>query len=236
METVFERTSMVSDIVTKLPQASDVFKKYKIDFCCGGHRPLYLAVQERGLDESEVLNTLHELYEQKKAQNEMTVNWTEASYSELINHIMQKHHAFLYNELPALSQFVTKIFRVHGHSHPELEELHSLFHTLKPELEKHTVKEEQEAFPLIKQYEEDQSSDSLQKAQSYLQSLEDEHEGAGDVLKKIREVTNDYTLPEGACMSYQLTFQRLEALESDMFEHIHLENNILFQKLMKESA
>ena len=41
---------------------------------------------------------------------------------------------------------------------------------------------------------------------------------------------HDFTPPEGACGTYRLVYNRLEALESDLFEHIHVENNILFPR------
>ena len=51
----------------------------------------------------------------------------------------------------------------------------------------------------------------------------------------MREITRDYTLPEEACMTYQLTFKKLEELENDTFNHVHLENYILFPRVLNES-
>jgi regulator of cell morphogenesis and NO signaling len=62
--------------------------------------------------------------------------------------------------------------------------------------------------------------------------LENEHIGAGNVLKELRKITNDYTVPADACNSYIATYSILQELESDLFQHIHLENNILFPRLI----
>jgi regulator of cell morphogenesis and NO signaling len=233
MEGVFQNSTIVSDIVTILPKASDVLKQYRIDFCCGGNRPISEAIQEKGLSENEVLNKLNHLYEQVQASDVQGTDWTKATDLELIDQIVHKHHAYLSEELPQLSPYVTKILRVHGPQHKELADVHQLFHQMKTELEQHTIKEENEIFPLILEYEKNPSSKLLDQLTLSIKELEEEHEAAGDILKKLRDVTRDYQLPEGACMTYRLTFKRLEDLESDLFQHIHLENNILFPRLLK---
>nr|WP_034681692.1 iron-sulfur cluster repair di-iron protein [Caldalkalibacillus mannanilyticus] len=231
---VFDHTSKVGDIVTQFPQASDLFKAYRIDFCCGGNRPLGEVISEKNLNEEEILKQLNEGYEQKISEGQKQHNWTQAPYSEIIRHIIHKHHAYLYQELPQLSPYVTKVFRVHGISHPELVEIHRLFHELKTELEQHSMKEEEVVFPLILAYEHNPGAESLQNLKNGIDELQNEHDHAGDILKRMREVTEDYKLPEGACMTYQMTFKRLQEIESDLFEHIHLENNILFKRVLAD--
>lgn len=51
------------------------------------------------------------------------------------------------------------------------------------------------------------------------------------MLKEMREITENYRLPEDACRTYTLTYQKLEEMESDLFQHIHLENNVLFPRV-----
>ncbi|AIE58993.1 hypothetical protein MGA3_11465 [Bacillus methanolicus MGA3] len=78
-------------------------------------------------------------------------NWTQATYTEIIDHIVQKHHRYLAEELPQLSPYVTKVLRGHGAQHPHLSKVHTLYNQLKTELEQHIIKEETESFPLILQ-------------------------------------------------------------------------------------
>ncbi|ADU30431.1 iron-sulfur cluster repair di-iron protein [Evansella cellulosilytica] len=236
METVFTRDTKVRDIVIRVPRSDELFKTHKIDFCCGGNRPIHEAIEEKGLDEASILTSLQSLYDQAvdmKALDEE--DWTSAPYSILIDHVIHRHHRYLVEELPDLSFYVTKIFRVHGDSHPELAELHRLYHSLKTELEHHMVKEEQFVFPAIRQYDESNMETDRSAALSKIDELEAEHEEAGNLLKQMRQVTSDFTLPEGACTTYKMTFQRLEQLESDMFQHVHLENNIMFPRLAGEA-
>ncbi|MED4989944.1 MULTISPECIES: iron-sulfur cluster repair di-iron protein [Parageobacillus] len=233
MEKRFTEQSIIGDIVAQFPKASDIFKAYKIDFCCGGQRPLKEAIQERNLDGKAILEQLNTLYAQSLEKDEK--NWSEASYSELIDHIIQKHHRYLAEELPNLSPYVTKVLRVHGVHHPHLAQIHKLFNELKTELEQHTIKEETHAFPLILQFEETPTPENRETMKQAIRELINEHDVAGDIIKTIREITNDFTPPEDACRTYHLVYNRLEALEEDLLEHIHLENNILFPRVLHET-
>lgn len=229
MNTPFTLQDQVGAIVSKFPKASDLFKQYRIDFCCGGNRSLKDAASGPNLDAEAILAELNHLYETSTQTTD--IDWTTASYTDLVNHIVNRYHAYLNENLPNLSAYATKILRVHGAGHPELREVHQLFHQLKMELEQHTIKEETEVFPLILQYDETKDEALRDTIVAKLEELEAEHDGAGDILKKLRDVTDDFTPPADGCTSYRLTFQLLEELESDTFEHVHLENNILFPRL-----
>lgn len=232
---IFHSSQKIGEIVTKFPKSADVLKEYKIDFCCGGDRKLETAIREQGLPESEILDKINRLYEEFKNLETDERNWVEAPLGDLVDHIVNTHHAYLGVELPRISELVTKILRVHGEHHPELSKVHKLFHSLKMELEQHVIKEETIQYPAIKEYEKSKTEAALEKAVKITKELEDEHTGAGDILKELRKVTDDYKAPEDGCNTYRLTYIKLQELESDTFQHIHLENNILFPRLMELS-
>jgi regulator of cell morphogenesis and NO signaling len=229
--TQFNADQKIGEIVTQFPKAADIFKEYRIDFCCGGDRLLKGVLQEEGLNEAEVLDRINSLYEELKDVNNSDKDWTQESSSRLIDHIINTHHANLQVQLPRLSELTTKILRVHGAHHPELATVHRLFHSLKMELEQHLIKEEEIEFPLIKDYETNPSPETRDKILKVLNELETEHEGAGNLLKELRKVTEDFKLPEDACNTYRITYEKLEDLENDTFQHVHLENNILFPRI-----
>lgn len=234
MEQTFTETSVVGEIVTKFPKASDLFKSYRIDFCCGGNRPLIEAIRERNLSVEEVLTNLNTLYQETEALNKTRIEWEHASYSELIDYIINKHHRYINEELPKLSPYVTKVLRVHGAGQPHLAQIHRLFHELRVELEQHLIKEETVDFPLLLEVEKNRTDENYRKLQKVVDELEDEHSHAGTILKELREITNNFTPPEGACGTYRLVYQRLEDLEADLFQHIHLENNVLFPRAVAQ--
>lgn len=64
--------------------------------------------------------------------------------------------------------------------------------------------------------------------QNPVRVLMTEHDAAGDFLREMRELTDDFTAPENACASYKSLYFGLEELEKDLHQHIHLENNVLF--------
>ncbi|PEB52324.1 iron-sulfur cluster repair di-iron protein [Bacillus pseudomycoides] len=228
----FTKTSIVGEIVTVFPQSSDLFKKYRIDFCCGGDKTIEVATQTKEISSDELLKILNQQYTLYKSKNNESTNWSEVNLSTLIDHIIEKHHRFIQEELPQLSPYVTKVFRVHGQTESHLSIVHRLFHELKLELEQHIMKEETLVFPLIKTYEQNPTEENLVLAIERLEELEQEHDKAGDLIKELRIITNDFTPPGHACRTYRMVYNRLEDFESDLFQHVHLENNILFKRLL----
>lgn len=230
----FSSQQKLGEIVAEFPKSAELLKGYRIDFCCGGNRPLAEAIREQELDEAEVLGKLNELYEKFSTDmNKLGEDMREAPIEELVDRIINKHHAYLWSELPQISKLTTLILRVHGQNHPELAKVHKLFHSLKTELELHLSKEEAEQYPAIRKYLEDNSGEGLKAAVQIIGELEEEHTGAGSILKELRLVTDDYRIPSDVCETYELTYMKLQEMENDIFQHIHLENNILFPKLAK---
>lgn len=229
--TTFTIEDTPADIVRAFPKSSDVFKKMRIDFCCGGDKPLSEVKAKQEIDKEALLLELNSAYKDWKAKGNKETDWQQISNTEIVDYIIGNHHAYLADELPALGQFVTKIFRVHGGSHPHLVNLHRLYHRFKADMEEHMVQEEQELFPLIKQYDETPTPALLIEIQRINEEMEKDHDAAGDLLKMMHDITDGFTLPEGACNSYRITYARLIELEENTFQHVHLENNILFKKL-----
>lgn len=231
----FKSSDAIGYIAAQFPKSMEVFKEYKIDFCCGGNVPLIEEIKEHNLNEEEIMNKLEEAYNKTMSIKNEDINYNKLSYSDLIDHIVNVHHAYLQRELPKIGELTAKILRVHGVRHGELAKVHKLFSTLRMELEEHTIKEETVDFLKIKEYEKTNSKELLNEIASAIKELKSEHEGAGDILKELRKITNDFTVPEDGCNTYRLTYDKLKELESETFEHIHLENNILFPRLVKDS-
>ncbi|GAA0371881.1 iron-sulfur cluster repair di-iron protein [Bacillus horti] len=228
MKQTFSGSQTIAQIVTDFPHAANLFKEFKIDFCCGGQQSLTKALEQKGLDEETFIQKLRTSYEEEKKRGEQQLTmWKLVPSDKLIDHIVHTHHGYLRQELPVLSSFITKVSRVHGEAHPELIELNLLFHQMKVELEQHLIEEEEILFPLIKRKDGQAFSPS---EKSLFEKAETEHSTVGEILQKMRSITQDYTLPEGACGTYTLSFQKLELLEADIFQHVHLENNILFTR------
>lgn len=227
----FTATDSLGQIVATFPSAGDYFMTHHIDFCCGGERSLAEALTEQKLSEKNILEPLNELYAAFQERNEVFEDWAQADKGKLIDHILTAHHKFLREELPAISVLLFKLLGVHGKHHQELFEVHHTFNLLRLELESHLIKEEVWLFPAVVAYELEKRPEQLTEIKLLLETLEAEHVGAGDLIKALREITDHYTVPEDGCTTFALTYAKLQALEKNTFEHIHLENNILFKNL-----
>ena len=90
------------------------------------------------------------------------------------------------------------------------------------------AKEEGILFPAIKAKEADYN---FQLDEKTLSLIEDEHEEVGTMIKKIHDLSDNFTAPEWACNTFKALYFKLEEFTNDLFQHIHLENNILFPKV-----
>lgn len=118
-----------------------------------------------------MLTELNTLYHNTKRLNESEIDWKNASYRELIDYVINKHHRYLNEELPQLSSYVTKVLRVHGASQPHFAQIHELFHELRMELEQHLIKEEMEDFPLILEFEQNPTNENYAKLRKVVNEL-----------------------------------------------------------------
>lgn len=231
MKLPFTETSLVKDIVNELPKASDLFKGYRIDFCCGGNIPLAEAASERNINIETLMAELAKVYQNSAGEPADIKVWIETDSKTLVDTIVEKFHRPLEEELTMLSPYVTKVAKVHGGSHTELVRMYELFYELKKELLEHTAKEEATVFPGLLKLDEAEGEER-QAILAEIMELEKEHDHAGAILKELREITGDFIPPIGACGTYRLVFKRLEMLEAETFMHVHLENNILFPRYL----
>ena len=215
-----------AEIVKLFPKASDIFKLREINFCCRGDQPLIDVVKKQRMDGDVLLTELNNAYKEWYKEEQSTTDWDQISPSDLINYITSAYLNNFKNELPALSGFVTRVYNVHGNRDPHLEELYRLYHLLKTEMEEHIAEEENKVFPLIKEGEA-----SKAKIQELNSKWKNKYDAMVDLLEQIKKITKDFTPPEGACNTYQMTYARLAELESETLDYIHLENNILLTKI-----
>ena len=216
--------SKVGEIATEFPLATRVFARHDIDFCCGGGKPLSEACARRGVDGHSVLA---EIEKELADPNTSEVRWDQAPLGDLVVHILAAYHRPLDEELPRLEGMVRKVVSVHGDKRPEMfPELLSVFLGLKAELQDHMAKEEEILFPMIK-------SGDGGMADGPISVMEQEHESAGQALRRIRELTDGYEVPEEACNTWRALWHGLRALEEALHQHIHLENNILFPRALE---
>jgi regulator of cell morphogenesis and NO signaling len=229
-------TNTVRELAVVLPGATRVFEQFGIDYCCGGGHTLLYACRIADLSFDEVVRSL----EEESARTNLDLrNWQEESLASLAAYIIDRHHFFTKQELERLEKLIVKVLAKHGEKHPELSEVRNLFQHLKQDLIPHMLKEEQVLFPYIARLEKAVGERRaipppfFGTVRNPVRMMSMEHDTAGDLLKQLRSVTNGYTPPPDACISYQTLYEALAAFEGDLHQHIHLENNILFPRAVE---
>ncbi|MDT9335280.1 iron-sulfur cluster repair di-iron protein [Clostridium perfringens] len=231
MEKLIRKDYSLGEVVTVYPAVVKKFNDMELDYCCGGSKSLELALKEKGIDVDKFVEDLNKEFKEFKFENSQYVDWREKSSEELISHIVETHHGETFRLLKEIDPLMVKVFRVHFSHDPELlMKVHSLFGKLKCELEEHLLKEENILFPLMIKYDKAKDEKEKKEIEEDIRIIVNEHEAAGDILKELAEVTDDYKVPEWGCISFKLLYDYLHDLEKDLFIHIHKENNILFPR------
>jgi regulator of cell morphogenesis and NO signaling len=228
-------TKTIREIAVEAPATTRVFEEFKIDFCCGGGYSFNDACRRAGVKPELVSQKISQVL---KDDRELGAPETKG-VSELIDYILEKHHVFTKAEITRLSALMEKVRRKHGETHPELFLLQNELIRLCDDLTPHMQKEETVLFPFIKNLEMALTGDlstprpPFGTVKNPIRMMMTEHDTDGEILRKMREITNDYAVPETACTSFRALYFGLEALEKDLHRHIHLENNILFPQAVK---
>ena len=231
MEKLIRKDYSLGEVVTVYPVVVKKFNDMELDYCCGGSKSLEVALKEKGIDVDKFVEDLNKEFKEFKFENSQYVDWREKSSEELISHIVETHHGETFRLLREIDLLMVKVFKVHFSHNPELlMKVHSLFGKLKCELDEHLHKEENILFPLMIKYDKAKDEKEKKEIEEDIRIIVNEHEAAGDILKELAEVTDDYKVPEWGCISFKLLYDYLHDLEKDLFIHIHKENNILFPR------
>ena len=234
-----ENNQIVGELVAKDYRTAQVFKKYKIDFCCKGNRTLEAVCEEKKVDPGVLINDLEAAMQQKEKGDIDFQSWP---LDLLADYIEKTHHRYVEEKSLEIKPYLKRVCQVHGPEHPELFEINEHFNATAGELAMHMKKEEMILFPyirrMVKSKQEGLKLDSpaFGTIQNPVKMMMMEHETEGDRYRKIAELTNNYTPPQGACNTYRVSFSLLKEFEEDLHLHIHLENNILFPKAIELEA
>lgn len=220
----------LSQLVRNHPIATIFLNEKNIDYCCGGGDNLYQAIENKNYKVDTFLAELESYLEKEEAKINAPIG--EELYSmdvaSLIAHLENTHHRDERILISNVEEKLTTILSVHyTHHKEELIKVFKLFSDLKKELLVHFVQEEKEVFPLMMNTK---TTDSLSK----IEALEAEHEAAGDIIKELIKVTDNFTAPKDGCLTYKATYTILKQLVEDIFIHIYKENNILFERYKKD--
>lgn len=212
----------LADLAITHAGASRVFLKHGLDFCCQGRRPLEEACSEKGLDPSTILAEIG-----NEESNGNLHELANKPIGELVDFIESHYHLRLRAELPELISMADKVERVHASKASCPRDLASHLRSIHAAILEHLAKEEQVLFPMIR-------SGYRNRASAPIRVMEQEHEDHGKNLEYLRGLAHDFVAPPEACATWKALYLRLKRLSDELMEHIHLENNVLFPRVLCE--
>jgi len=220
----------IGQIVSRDIRKAEVFKRFGLDFCCGGKKTVEAACREKGIDATDVQTALSKIEDFPSRQPEFN-NW---KLSSLVDYIINEHHQYVNNNTQLIRELADKVAGKHGEQQPSVKEINDKLSTLLGELTTHMRKEEAVLFPYIKTMEQlgGPVNIGFASVQDPIWVMESDHDLAGELMRDIRELSNSYTPPENACNSQKLLYYKLGEFEDSLFQHVHLENNILFPRAL----
>jgi regulator of cell morphogenesis and NO signaling len=214
-------TSTLADLAVTRPAAARVFYRHRLDFCCGGQRPLADVCAERGLDPDVVLAAI----DREGTLTGDARRWDLEPLPELIDLIVGTYHRRLRETFPDLRRLAATVEARHGEKTECPRGLTAQLAAMHQEVLDHLAKEERVLFPLI-------LGGLGRMGAGPVRVLESEHEGHARNLQIVRQLTNDLQPPAEACATWRALYLGLQALEQELMEHIHLENNVLFRRAL----
>jgi regulator of cell morphogenesis and NO signaling len=213
---VLDEQQSIGQIAVELPGATAIFRRLKLDFCCGGQVSLTQAASEKGLDVQAIMGELMGL-QRTNAPLENT------STSALIDHVLARYHAVHREQLPELIRMARRVEAVHR-DHPLVPNgLTVLLEEAEQDLLSHMMKEENILFPMLKAGGNPFVSQPISMMRS-------EHSQHGAMLEQLMAVCDNANAPQGACNTWRALYAGISQLHEDLLNHIHLENNILFSQ------
>jgi regulator of cell morphogenesis and NO signaling len=159
------------------------------------------------------------------------------SLGALADHIERTHHAYLREALPVLVEQADRVAAKHDVRDGRLGAVATTVRELADEMFQHMAKEEEILFPLIRGLERDGGGAAHGGSiANPIRQMEQEHDGAGGALARLRELTDGFACPAEACNTHRALLAGLAYLEADLHMHVHKENNVLFPRALALEA
>lgn len=211
----------LGQLARRIPGATGLFDAHQLDFCCAGNRSLRTATESLGIDPQPLVDALKNLEQRAVAEPEQ--DWSDASDTQLVEHLLVRYHAVHREQLPELIRLARRVEHVHGDREDCPHGLADHLEAMAQELDSHMRKEEMVLFPMITRGQGGMASMPISAMRS-------EHDDHGTELRRLAELTHNITTPRDACTTWRALYTGLRSFRDDLIAHIHTENNILFER------
>jgi len=224
----------ISDIVKMDYRTADVFKKYQLNYCCSGAVSLKSACEMKGIDFDLISIELKEATRNLILPNYLPFDEWKIDF--LIDFIINIYHDYIYRVIPSYSSTLESFTRGHQTKYPELIRIKELFTKLTEILTLHNRHEDEIIFPYIKQIDsayrrkEPYGNLFVRTLRKPLHTIEREHFQIQELLNDLKTETKQFTVPDNACVNYQVIIKKIEEAYNNLLQHKFLEHAILFPK------
>jgi regulator of cell morphogenesis and NO signaling len=212
----------LGDLVAAVPAAGRVLRRFGVDYVGHGSEHVGSACRLLGVDVQLVMKSIAN--EPPEATDTV---WLTKPLGALIDHLLHHYHAQARVDLPELAKLSQKVAL--AADDPRLTEVAIICERLLSEGLSHLDREEAVVFPWIR-------STRPTGPDSPVWELREEHDHHQEHLKRLRVLTGGYTLPANASDDQRRLYAKLQATETDLLDHMHLENNVLFPRALQEAT
>lgn len=157
----------------------------------------------------------------------------QTSLGELIDLIEDTHHTFTRSELSRITGLMEDPELA---SLPQLDALRQCFDALRADLESHLTKEEFILFPYIAALDADPANPPaacFDSVANPIRMMRLEHITMVGLLETLRELTAQYRPAADSSPQIFLLFASLAGLDSDLIQHMHWEDHVLFPRALQ---
>jgi regulator of cell morphogenesis and NO signaling len=159
--------------------------------------------------------------------------------TQVVENIESSHHDYLRETLPVINELIDRVVNAHGTNDDRLTDIQKLFEKLSADLENHLLHEEEALFPMVRDMEVDGAIKPTRCGETVggpIACMENDHNAAREEIGQLRKLTDDYAVPEFACMTYRNMLEKLDQFEQNTIVHMHKEEEVLFPGALKAQA
>jgi regulator of cell morphogenesis and NO signaling len=192
-----------------------------------------------GLSPMIILNTLARVQPEVVPSNVDISGLESMTLVQVVEHIESMHHAYLRETLPVIGELVGRVVTAHGAGDERLVKLQTLIEKLATDLENHMLHEEEALFPMCRDMEVEGTVKLTRCGDAVggpIACMENEHNIAKEELAQMRELTDNFAVPAGACGTYRALLEHLARFDQDMAAHIYKEDTVLFPRALQTQA
>jgi regulator of cell morphogenesis and NO signaling len=227
----------IGQIARSEPAAIEVFRSLGIQYCCQGQEDIESASKTVGISTTELFTKIHRA---KEASCGNRGPWVDPILEALILHLVRSREMLMDSDLPRIASLAHDLARCGDQVQPHAVELAMVVEALAREVESHLAKEEAMLFPLIQKIELSYVGKGVVavRPKSFhrgVGKMVHQHEKIGYLLSVAQRLTDGYETGSSSCAPYRELCEKLKALDREIREEVHLENNVLFNRALQFS-